>query len=94
MANDLTKNPWIIDTAGATSTWTGPVHIRQMEWVPAAAGDDLTVTDKNGNTIWSVTNALADGVAGKESIDLRGRTPWQGFIVSAIGGGTLYVYLD
>ena len=93
MANDLTKNPWVIDTAGATSTWTGPVYIKSMRWVPAAAGDDLTVTDKNGNTIWTVTNALTGGVAGTLTIDLKEMPPFQGLIVSAIGGGTLYVYV-
>lgn len=93
MANDLTKNPWVLDTAGATSTFTGPVYINRMRFVPAAAGDDLTVTDKNGNTIWQLTNVLADGIAGSEEIDLRGNPPYQGFILSVIGGGTLYVWI-
>lgn len=93
MANDLTKNPWVIDTVGATSQFIGPVYINSMRWVPTAAGDDITVTDKNGNTIWTVTNALTGGVAGTLSIDLRDQPPYQGFIVSAMGGGTLYVYV-
>ena len=93
MANDLTKNPWVLDTTAATSIWDGPVHINQMRWVPAAAGDDLLVTDKLTNTIWTVTDALTGGVPGTMTLDLRGQPPYQGFILATMGGGTLYVYV-
>jgi hypothetical protein len=93
MANDLTKNPWVIDTAGATSTWTGPVYIQKIRWVPAAAGDDLVINDKNGEEIFSVTNALTGGVAGTIKEDFIGMPPYHGFNVATIGGGTLYVYV-
>ena len=93
MANDLTKNPWVLDTASSTSIWDGPVYINKIDWVPAAANDDLVITDKNGGPIWSVTNALTGGRAGLESQDLRGNPPYQGFIISTLGGGTVYVYV-
>jgi hypothetical protein len=95
MANDLTKNPWVIDTAATTAIWTGPVHINRMEFLPGASGDDLVVTDKNSGAIWSVTNAVTGGRAGLETIDLRGVPPYQGMIVSTLTSGSyLYVYLD
>jgi hypothetical protein len=89
MANNLTGNPLVVDTAAALIS--GMATILAMEWIPNAAADDLTVTDGTGKTIWDV-DALTGGTAGKEKFPLD-RFVCTGLTVSVIDGGTLYVYI-
>ena len=88
MANNLTGNPWIIDTA-ATIT-TGLVTVTAAEWQEPTAADDLTITDNAGNTIYD-DNAVAGGTGIRLEVKIA-NTQFNGFIVSVIDGGTLYVY--
>jgi len=89
MANNTTGNPWVLDTAATISI--NPVPINYMEWVPGDAGDDLTITDIGGNTIWD-RDALTGGNAGMEFFNPARAYKSNGFILSVIDGGTLYVY--
>ena len=89
MANDTTANPWVLDTAGVIST--GLVTILEMLYKPSAAADDLTVLDNGGKTIWDV-NALAAAEVGNETFSVPGYTA-NGFNLSVIDGGTLYVWI-
>ena len=88
MANNISGNPWILDTA--ESIKTTPVKILYMEWVPNAAADDLTIVDVVGNVIWD-RDALAGGTPGIETFpNYRSN----GFNLSVIDGGKLYVYIQ
>ncbi len=93
MGNVFGSTQWILDTVATTIT-ADKVRIRRMEWVPNAALDDLAITDTQGEEIWTVTNAIAGGRAGLETIYFG--DPGQnfdGFKLPTIGGGELYVYL-
>ena len=89
MANNLTGNPWIIDTADTITT--GPVYVVSAEWQEPTAADDLTIVDNSGNTIYD-DNAIAGGTGIRLEVKLGGAV-YNGFIVSVIDGGTLYVYI-
>ena len=90
MANNTKGNPWVLDMAGSIKTsW---VTINWMFWIPNAASDDLTILDVGGNTIWDV-DALTGGIAGKEEFHLSKPYKANGFNLSVIDGGTLYVYI-
>lgn len=54
MANNLTRNPWVLDTAGATDLWPhGVVFVDHFELVGyEVASDQVIVEDADGNVIW------------------------------------------
>lgn len=91
MANSSNGNPWALDTAGAIRTT--PVKVRKMIYKPAAAANDLTVIDNSSVTKWDV-DALAAAPAGQESIDYGDGEWFDGFNLSVIDGGTLYVHIS
>lgn len=97
MANDLTGNPWVLDTASATKLWSGPTYVVGMEWHPAAMDDDLEVQDALGNTKWKIraaSPATDDLSTGLEVWSLsETKAPWDGFLLKTIDSGTLYVYV-
>ena len=53
MANDYTKNPYVLDTAGGgIERETITARVMSIEWVKPKTVDHLaTVTDNKGNTI-------------------------------------------
>ena len=91
MANVYGHRQWILDTTGVIST--DRLRVKKMEWVPNAANDDLAIVDNNSEEVWTVTNALTGGRAGLEAIDFSEGQDFEGFNLSTLGGGTLYVYL-
>lgn len=90
MANVLTANPWVVDTASATAVFSSEIKVRHMEFVAyAAATDKVIVTDKNGILVWQ-----GDGNADLES-ERSGNIGWvNGLIVSTLTSGKLLVYID
>ena len=89
MANDLTGNPWIITDAAVCTT--GPVYVVSAEWQEPTAADDLTILDNSGTIIYD-DNAIAGGSGIRLEVKIGGTT-FNGFNVSVIDGGTLYVYI-
>lgn len=91
MANDISGNPLIIDTAAATNVWPqgGNLNVRHFEFVDYAAGtDNVIVTDRNGRRVWS-----ANGTADLDNI-ISQEIGWiRGLIVPTLSSGKLYVYL-
>ena len=90
MSNDTTGNPWVLDTAASIKTT--PVKITYMYWVPNAAANDLTIISVSGGTIWDM-DALTGGTPGIEKFDPQDPYKANGFNLSVIDGGTLYVYI-
>ena len=90
MANDITGNPWILDTAGSVTT--SPFKCQYLKWTPTTDGDDLLIVDNAGNTVWSLKAIAADS---NQGIDYK--EPIEGVInglsITTIDNGTLYVYL-
>lgn len=56
MANDLSANPWKIDTPGAGVIYAFPIKIVNIVWANyTTTGDALVIQDENGKDI---VNAL------------------------------------
>ena len=63
MANDLTGNPWLVDTAAATDltvTAFGQstrIKVKSIRWdaEAAAAGNNAVVQDAAGRKVWGAT---------------------------------------
>ena len=82
---------WRLDVT--VTVTTDKVRVKRIEWVPNAAGNDLTIIDNNGEEIWTVTDALAGGRAGLETINFNPPQDFLGFNLNTLGGGVVYVYL-
>ena len=93
MANDVTRNPWILDTvatikaAGLSDSF---VKIKGIRWVAegAAAGNNARVTDGNDRDIWESVAAGANHV---EADKLNSDISHNGFKVAVLDAGKLYV---
>lgn len=58
MANNLTSNPWVIDTPGAALLFAGDVYVEHFEFAGyAAQGNQVQVTDRFGKVVWLATGA-------------------------------------
>ncbi len=92
MVNAYGPREWVLDSTGIVTT--DKVRVSRMEWVPNAADDDLLVSNSAGDKIWEVTNAIAGALPGLEKFDggANGHDI-EGFVVTTLGGGTLYVWL-
>lgn len=76
MANDITGNPIIVDTV-ANHIWPRPgnLKVKHFELVPNAANDTVTVTDRNGRTLWigkapTVTNVVSQDIGWIEGLSV------------------------
>ena len=97
MANDLTSNPWILDTVTALVT-SDDLFIRAIKWNPGAAaiaGNQVILQDKNGKEFWrgDATGANGEFVFNPASTNLTG---WkvQGLKVPTIAAGRISIYLN
>ena len=89
MANDITGNPWSIDTAGFA--YTNPVFIKNLVWQNFTANgtDRLTIIDNAGRII---VNSLSNTT--KDVMNF-GEFKWvSGFHVSVIGSGVVTVVVQ
>jgi hypothetical protein len=86
MANNITGNPWSLDTAGVIATF--PVYVKSLVWQGFTANgtDTLTILDNAGRTIInSNTNTTGDVM---DFGDFR----WvEGFHITLIGSGIVTV---
>ena len=93
MPNDLTAQPWKIDTASGTVLSTDQLHIEAFKVVgPAAmAGDAVDVQDQNGRTIWK-TSATGGNFEDEFRVGMLFRS--SGLKVPTLAGTlTLFIYL-
>lgn len=88
-ANDISKYPYIIDTAGATTIISTRVWVTGIRWVGATtAGHQAVIQDANGRVLW-------EAIAGTTNWDEESFIPmvWRdGFKVSTLTSGKLYIY--
>ena len=92
MANDLSANPWKVDTASATALWNDIVWLENIIWhEPTTAGHRAEVTDMNGKVIGDL-HALAAG-SGMEYRMHVGDGPYMGLIVPVLESGVLYIHI-
>ena len=95
MANDISANPWKLDTPGASNIYISPVRISNLIWAnyTLGSGQTLLLQDINGKDIVSMTTGtgtqtqpLASGFIGwVRGIKLP--TLSSGEITIAIGAG-------
>jgi hypothetical protein len=95
MANVITGNPWILDTAGVITT--NPTSIAKIRYYPNAADNDLSIGHGDGTVVW-VTRAIATASSnestGQEEIVFDPPLAFSGFKVNTIDAGTVYVYVN
>lgn len=95
MANKTTANPWILDTAGLVTT--RPIRVSKLRWNPAAANNDLIVTDADGNEIWNVraiTSSSNMESVGAEEMNFSPPFVFSGLTIHTIDAGKVYVYFE
>jgi hypothetical protein len=90
MANILTANPWVVDTASATPIFKTYAKLRHIEFNSYAVdADNCVVTDQNGVTIW-----VGNGNAALEA-ERSGNIGWvNGVIVPTLTAGKILIYID
>ena len=97
MGNTYADRTWTIDTAGEIHALGVKVKISGLEWHPNAVDNDLSILDGNSKRIWHIRAKVAAGANSEEPGVLTKAWPegqwFDGFNVSVIDGGTLYVFL-
>lgn len=57
MANDVQRNPFVLDTPGTGVVWNGYIRMESFAWGDVGApGDQLVMKDKNGKEVFSWTS--------------------------------------
>jgi hypothetical protein len=96
VANDITGNPLIIDTAGAGDVLAAsqPIKVQGFAWDNAAAvtADACVVTDTAGRNLWSHTITTSLSV-GQGAVSLPQPMLVKGIKVPTLTRGKLYIYL-
>lgn len=87
MANNLTSNPWVIDTPGASLLFAGDIYVEHFEWSTYAAGATCVVQDRFGKTIWQPTAASDQQEVRSSKVDKV-----HGIAVPTLTSGKLFVY--
>jgi hypothetical protein len=90
MANDLSANPWRIDTAGASVIYSFPVRIKNINWSNYTLGGSQTcnVQDSNGKDILLAVTGTGTQMQQINTGDLG----WvRGIKVPTLGSGELTI---
>ena len=93
MANDITFNPIIVDTASSTAVTTKTFVAIMLRWVGATtAGHTASVQDTNGKVRWA---SEATGANYVEETHFDGKPMiFEGLKVPTLGSGTVYIYVS
>lgn len=97
MANVVTANPLIIDTAGAGNILSRELKINEIRWVGATtAGHSAVVRDKADRITWESVADAANYVEESHFFTITGEREFvqEGLRVTALGSGKLYIYID
>lgn len=88
MANDLSANPWVIDTASAAILWPSYIRLHQIAWTEQAApGDRVLITDRNGKVVADVRAELANKT-------VTFADGWiNGLKITVLDSGKIYIYI-
>lgn len=103
MANDLTSNPFILDTAAGTDllvpTAGARIQVSKFRWVVGTggvAGDSISVTDSAGKEKWASFHTVTAATTSEEDSESDFFPPLEmkGLKLPTMARGKLYVYLD
>src|SRR5262245_25073015 len=97
MANDLSSNPLVLDTAAGTDILAAnaPVKIKKLRWVVLTGGvaaDTCVLTNSAGKVIWECANQGALANFNLET-DFGPGHKVLGLKLPTIARGKLYAYL-
>lgn len=85
MANNITGNPWRLDTAGTIANWE--VHIKNLVWVNGTTGNTVLLQDNAGRDVLRATY----NEAGNNNF---GEFKWvAGLVLVTITGGELLLII-
>jgi hypothetical protein len=88
MADDLSSNPWVIDSTGAK--FSGNVSIDRISWKNAGAlNHTVLIVDGSGKTIFE---DFASGATYNTSQPIR--REYTGVTVATLSSGKLYIDID
>lgn len=87
MANNITGNPWFIDTTGII--WHGNVYVKTIVWNRPTAGDALKIVDDAGRTILDTVANTNDPMFDFGTMSWVG-----GFNVVTLASGVLTVFIN
>jgi len=88
--NDVSANPWVLDTPGPALLWPAQVKVEHFEFVNyAAQGNQAIIQGFDGKIKWSVT-----GAADLEEVR-SAKVGWiNGLVMPTLqGGGKILVYI-
>lgn len=89
MANDLRRNPWIIDTPGAGVLYSSRIFVKQFQFMQYLNDtDNVVVQDKNGREVWA-----ENGAADLETVRSGAVGAIEGLIVPTLVNGKLLIYI-
>ena len=98
MANDLTNNPLVLDSAAATVIVSNLIKITALKWTVDAGGTDndtCVLSDKNGKVVYEeILNVATSGLLQAPPINFNPPLKVNGLIMTTLSGGKLYVYWD
>lgn len=91
MANDVTFNPFVIDTATSSDLIAGQrIRIKSIKWVGGTtAGHAAVVTDAAGHVIWKDVATGANYVSSDLIENVHAM--WSGLKVPTLASGVLYI---
>jgi hypothetical protein len=96
MANNITGNPIVVDTAASTTVTDYNFKAWMIRWVGATtAGHTISVQDKDGNVKYASEASGANYV--EESHLVSPRTDcliFKGLKVPTLGSGIIYIYIE
>ena len=92
MANDVTGNPLVLDTASSTSVTTRTFVALMIRWVGAtAAGHTVSVQNDASKVKWA---SEASGANYVEETHFDGKPViFEGLKLPTLGSGTVYIYV-
>src|SRR2546427_6971975 len=91
--NNITANPLALDTVSATALTTKTFTVFMIRWVGpgAVAGNQSSVTNNAGTTIWATVASGSNYV--EESHYEEKPLVFEGLKVPVLDAGTLYLYV-
>lgn len=96
MANDITNNPLVLDTAAATDIITNLMHITAIKFTVDAGGTDndtCVLENKVGKVIYEeILNIVTSGVVQAPPMNFVPPLAVNGLRCTTLSGGKVYVY--
>jgi len=87
MGNDVTNNPYILDTADASALTDYRIFVKSVRWVNATtSGHTAVIQDKDGVEKW------ASVAAGSEHVEADLIEEWwDGILMKTLSSGKIYI---